>query len=61
MEFKKREQEVGGGYDITQVLSVDPAGMIPGFIIKKVGSRTATNTQHLINYLTRGEVPENPF
>ena len=50
-----------GGYDLTQVISLDPAGWIPWFIKRKLGHRAAAMIGMTVNFLKTGEVPPPIF
>ena len=50
-----------GGVELKQVMSFDPAGMIPGFIKTAMSTRMANGLQILVDYLKNGTVPEPMF
>ena len=52
---------IEGGLQITMAQSMDPAGMIPGFIKTKMAKRGTSAPQLLIDYLVNGTVPESVF
>ena len=51
----------GSGVDITMLVSMDPAGMIPGFIKNRISTRLANAGLIMANYLRDGTVPEPMF
>ena len=52
---------IEGGYDINFVQSMDPAGMIPGFVKTKMAKRLASAPTMIVDYLQNGTVPEPIF
>ena len=50
-----------GGYDLTQIVAMDPKGWIPWFIKRKMGHRSAEMIGMTVKYLMTGEVPPPLF
>ena len=50
-----------GGYDLTQIISMDPSGWIPWFLKRKMGHRSAEMIGMTVNFLKTGEVPPPLF
>merc|ERR1712110_508043 len=57
MEYKAFE----GGFDLRQVVKVDAAGSIPGWIKSKAASRMCSGPMIIVDYLQNGTVPAVMF
>ena len=51
----------GSGVEINMLVSMDPAGMLPGFIKNSVATRLANAGIIMANYLRDGTVPQPIF
>ena len=49
---------IEGGYDISWLQSLDPAGMIPDFIKTKMGAKMASLPMQMFDYIQKGTIPE---
>ena len=49
------------GVEMTQVVAMDPAGMIPSFIKTKIATRMASGPMIMVDYLANGVIPEPAF
>jgi hypothetical protein len=49
------------GYELTQIVSMDPAGWIPWFMKRKMGHRSAEMIGMTVKYLMTGELPPPLF
>ena len=52
---------IEGGLQIRFVQSMDPAGMIPNFVVNKMAKRGANAPILLVDYLKNGNIPEALF
>ena len=50
-----------GGLELKQIMKMDPAGMIPGFVKNKIAKRAAGGLLLLVDYLKTGAIPEDMF
>ncbi len=50
-----------GGIEFKQVLAMDPAGSIPGFVKTKMAGRMANGLKMVIDYLQNGTIPAPVF
>ena len=50
-----------GGYELNQVISLDIAGMIPGFIKTKVAKKLANVGLQIADYMMHGTIPPKAF
>ena len=51
----------GSGVEITLLCSMDPAGMLPGFLKNMIATRLANAGLIMTDYLRDGTVPEPMF
>ena len=57
MGFKAYE----GGMELSHIVKMDPAGMIPGFIKNKAAARLANTLKVIVGYIKDGTVPAPVF
>ena len=50
-----------GGIELKNVMAMDPAGMIPGFVKGRIGGRMANVLMLIVDYLRDGVVAEPLF
>lgn len=50
-----------GGHELKYVISMDIAGMIPGFVKKKIATRLANVGLQIADYVMHGTIPPKPF
>ena len=50
-----------GGYELNQVVSMDIAGMIPGFVKTKIATKLANVGLQIADYMMHGTIPPKIF
>ena len=50
-----------GGFELNQVISMDIAGMIPGFIKTKAAKKLANIGLQIADYMMHGTIPPKVF
>ena len=50
-----------GGMELNQVIAMDVAGMIPGFVKTKIATRLSNVGLHLADYIMHGTIPPKAF